>query len=267
MCIIMHVGVCVRFSLSVWPFKRFLQGRGGREDNGSRHYLLLSCRLNIRPHTVWPSPTRTASRCTCAHAPMRRVHARRHPCRDDTRARDKVTKAMRACIHKVSHRGEVSIWSTKDIVLLYFLCCRHFKKGVGIYLYLLGMHMHLRARQRSRTSMLSLLCSTLRQYDASCMCSLSTRLYLFHMRVCTSWGRRQGSRFHSQSGSISSGRPQSWPPRGKLPTVGTSRDDCPCWGGLHMRTPNADPRCQTCAQLCICTCTHTYTHESVQMRG
>lgn len=37
--------------ISVWPFKRFLQGRGGREDNGSRHYLLLSCRLNVRPHT------------------------------------------------------------------------------------------------------------------------------------------------------------------------------------------------------------------------
>lgn len=90
------VCVCMCLSLSVWPFKRFLQGRGGREDNGSRHYLLLSCRLNIRPHTVWPSPTRTPSRCTCAHAPARRVHAAGNTanahahvrlCRDDARAR------------------------------------------------------------------------------------------------------------------------------------------------------------------------------------
>ena len=48
--------------------------------------------------------------------------------------------------------------------------------------------------------------------------------------VCVCWGRRQASRFHSQSGSISSGRPKSQPPRGRLPTVGTSRDDCPRWG-------------------------------------
>lgn len=86
------VCVCVIF-FSVWPFKRFLQGRGGREDNGSRHYLLLSCRLSIRPHTVWPSPTRTPSRCTCTHAPTRRMHApgtltdaHMHLCRDKVRA-------------------------------------------------------------------------------------------------------------------------------------------------------------------------------------
>lgn len=60
--------------ISVWPFKRFLQGRGGREDNGSRHYLLLSCRLNVRPHTLWPSPTRMPSGCTCTHAPTQCVH-------------------------------------------------------------------------------------------------------------------------------------------------------------------------------------------------
>lgn len=82
---------------------------------------------------------------------------------------------------------------------------------------------------------------------STCMCALGG-------------GRREGSRFHSQSGSISSGRPQSWPPREKLPTVGTSRDDCPCWGGLHMRTPNADPRCQARALLCKHTRTHTRMH-------
>lgn len=60
--------------ISVWPFKRFLQGRGGREDNGSRHYLLLSCRLNVRPHTLWPSPIRMPSGCTCTHAPTQCAH-------------------------------------------------------------------------------------------------------------------------------------------------------------------------------------------------
>lgn len=78
----MCMGLCVIF-FSVWPFKRFLQGRGGREDNGSRHYLLLSCRLSIRPHTVWPIPTRTPSRCTCTHAP---TDAHMHLCRDKVRA-------------------------------------------------------------------------------------------------------------------------------------------------------------------------------------
>lgn len=61
--------LCVCDFISVWPFKRFLQGRGGREDNGSRHYLLLSCRLSVRPHTLWPSLTWTPSGCTCAHVP------------------------------------------------------------------------------------------------------------------------------------------------------------------------------------------------------
>lgn len=76
-------------------------------------------------------------------------------------------------------------------------------------------------------------------YYARCACIfVFMHSCLFHMRVC--WGRRQASRFHSQSGSISSGRPQSWPPRGRLLTVGTSRDDCPRWGD--------------------CTCALTYTH-------
>lgn len=66
---------CVCNFISVWPFKRFLRGRGGREDNGSRHYLLLSCRLSIRPHTQWPSQTQTPSGCTCTHAPTRRTNA------------------------------------------------------------------------------------------------------------------------------------------------------------------------------------------------
>lgn len=70
----MHVCACVCAFVSVKPFKRFLRGRGGREDNGSRHYLLLSCRLSIRPHTLWPSHTRTPSRCTCTHAPTRCMH-------------------------------------------------------------------------------------------------------------------------------------------------------------------------------------------------
>lgn len=64
--------------------------------------------------------------------------------------------------------------------------------------------------------------------------------FMFIPCVCVCWGRRQASRFHTQSGSISSGRPQSRPPRGRLPTVGTSRDDCPRWGD--------------------CTCALTYIH-------
>lgn len=66
--------LCGWYFISVWPFKRFLQGRGGREDNGSRHYLLLSCRFNIRPHTLWPSPIRMPSGCTCTHSPTRCAH-------------------------------------------------------------------------------------------------------------------------------------------------------------------------------------------------
>lgn len=70
-----------------------------------------------------------------------------------------------------------------------------------------------------------------------------------YVRACVCWGRRQASRFHSQSGSISSGRPQSRPPRGRLPTVGTSRDDCPRWGDC------------TCALIYYtCALTHRPTH-------
>lgn len=76
-----HTNTCITLTwlcgwdfISVWPFKRFLQGRGGREDNGSRHYLLLSCRLSIRPHTLWPSPIRMPSGCTCTHALTRCAH-------------------------------------------------------------------------------------------------------------------------------------------------------------------------------------------------
>lgn len=70
------------------PLKSSCRGRGGREDNGSRHYLLLSCRLSIRPHTLWPSQTRTASECTCTHALTRRMHIPKthwhtRLCRDD----------------------------------------------------------------------------------------------------------------------------------------------------------------------------------------
>lgn len=70
--------------------------------------------------------------------------------------------------------------------------------------------------------------------------SLYSCINVYATCVCACWGRRQASRFHTQSGSISSGRPQSRPPRGRLPTVGTSRDDCPRWGD--------------------CTCALTYTH-------
>ncbi len=62
--------------------------------------------------------------------------------------------------------------------------------------------------------------------------------------MCVCWGCRQASRFYSQSGSISSGRPQSRLPRGRLPTVGTSRDDCPRWGDC----------------TCALTCTHAHSH-------
>ena len=81
------------------------------------------------------------------------------------------------------------------------------------------------------------------------------------------WGGRQRTpRFHSQSGSISSGRPQSRPPGGKLPTVCTSRDDCPCGGPLHMRS-HSQPHIQnhkllhilmSCARTCMCN-THAFT--------
>lgn len=85
----MWVFVCV------WLFKRFLQGREGREDNGSRHYLLLSCWLSIMAHTMWPSQTRMPSGCTCTHSPSQRMHvpntlthAHTHTglCRDDLHA-------------------------------------------------------------------------------------------------------------------------------------------------------------------------------------
>lgn len=86
---------CMWVFVCVWPFKRFLQGREGREDNGSRHYLLLSCWLSIRPHTMWPSQTWMPSGCTCTHSPSQRMHvpntlthAHTHTwlCRDDLHA-------------------------------------------------------------------------------------------------------------------------------------------------------------------------------------
>lgn len=69
-------------------------------------------------------------------------------------------------------------------------------------------------------------------------------------RVCM-W-RRQSSRFHSQSGSISSGRPQSQTLRVRLPTVGTSRDDCPCWGDC------------ACVLTYTCTLTVRSTHTTAR---
>lgn len=68
----------------------------------------------------------------------------------------------------------------------------------------------------------------------------------------------KASRFHNQSGSITSGGPQSRPPRGRLTTVGTSRDDCPrrldCTCALihtHIPTLNTHTLCR------ICICPHS----------
>lgn len=101
--------MCMCVFISVWPFKRFLRGRGGREDNGSRHYLLLSCRLSVRPHTLWPSQTQTPSGCTCTHAPTRCTHVpdtltHTRLCRDDPHAcRAWSAHADTFCIEKVTH--------------------------------------------------------------------------------------------------------------------------------------------------------------------
>lgn len=44
------------FSSAFGPLKGSCGAKGEEEeDNGSRHYLLLSCRLSVRPHTLWPS--------------------------------------------------------------------------------------------------------------------------------------------------------------------------------------------------------------------
>lgn len=91
---------------------------------------------------------------------------------------------------------------------------------------------------------------------------LCIHIYSTCMCVCACWGRRQGSRFHSQSGSISSGRPQSWPPRGKLPTVGTSRDDCPCWGDCTCALAHRPTLTSTHADLHI----RMYAHARLQIR-
>lgn len=252
-----HARVCmyVSFSSSVWPFKRFLQGRGGREDNGSRHYLLLSCRLNIRPHTVWPSPTRTPSRCTCAHAPNE-TRACGWSCTQGTTRMHaiKSQKPRRPALAK-SHTGErfefeaKGLYSAADIL-------KKEKEDICIFAWVAqAFTSPLRARAAA------LPCVQPCNSTAHRVRAPYLRIHVYSTCVCVlCGGMREGSRFHSQSGSISSGRPQSWPPRGKLPTVGTSRDDCPCWRGLHMRTPNADPRCQTRALLCIYTHAHARMH-------
>lgn len=99
---------------------------------------------------------------------------------------------------------------------------------------------------------------------------LCIHIYSTCMCVCARWGRRQGSRFHSQSGSISSGRPQSWPPRGKLPTVGTSRDDCPCWGdctcALAHRPTLTSAHASTYKHVCTCVLADTYLINSTPSR-
>lgn len=90
-------------------------------------------------------------------------------------------------------------------------------------------------------------------------------------------GERQcRSRFHSQSGSISSGRPQSRPPRGKLPTVCTSRDDCPCWGGgiahaLSYSPPHTAPHsfAYTHVHACVRAYSlqlHKHTHARTRLQ-
>jgi len=74
--------VCVCDLISVWPFKRFLRGRGGGEDNGSRHYLLLSCRLSVRPHTLSDTDAKWMHLHTCS--PTTHTH---------TRTRHRLTRA------------------------------------------------------------------------------------------------------------------------------------------------------------------------------
>lgn len=108
-------------------------------------------------------------------------------------------------------------------------------------------------------------------YTHLCIFSL-----MFISRVCVCvLGKEAAPRFHSQSGNISSGRPQSPPPRGRLPTVGTSRDDCSRWGDCtcalaHTQTRSHRQYAQTCMKIHIhiskrhtVTITHTSTHRSL----
>lgn len=109
----------------------------------------------------------------------------------------------------------------------------------------------------------SLYC-TLQQYVCMTVCVHASYLciHIYSTCVCVCVLREEARIQVPQSGSISSGRPQSWPPRGKLPTVGTSRDDCPCWGDCtcaltykraHSHT---DPHTQADKDLHI----HMYLH-------
>lgn len=74
-------------------------------------------------------------------------------------------------------------------------------------------------------------------YFSPCV-SITAFMRCYFMDVCVCWKEAQALRFHSQPASRQAGRS----PRGRLPTVGTSRDDCPHWGvgmggvGLHTRT-------------------------------
>lgn len=69
--------------------------------------------------------------------------------------------------------------------------------------------------------------------------------------LCVLVEKAKAFRFHIQSGSISSGRP---PSRGRLPTVGTSRDDCPRWG---------DCTCALMYYTCGSHTEHTHWHRQI----
>lgn len=260
MCMTIRVCVYVCFSPSVWPFKRFLQGRGGREDNGSRHYLLLSCRLNIRAHTVWPSPTRTANRCTCAHAPTRRVHgqASMHLCRNDARARNKVKKGTQVRPQEVPHRKEINI-----------KCCfanlnfaAGFLNGRMIFVFAFIAHACM-------SPLLAWLAALMCKHALFLVCNLATVRCTVHTLLIYTYIFFLHASVHVVGEDARIQVPQSvrqhfvrqasvMAPQGKAAYCGHE----PWWlsllGGV---VAHAHSRCQTRVLHCICTCTHVCTGE------
>lgn len=288
----LHTNACIALAwlcgwdfISVWPFKRFLQGRGGGEDNGSRHYLLLSCWLNIRPHTLWPSPIRMPS----APAHMLRHDVRTSP---DTyrHARETARGQNYVRAGPEEHRSHTYAVLCPDRCMLGIDISHHFRiipkqplQGFTQLDIISCTKCDLHAAQHTCARV----GTTIQQWRNAFLyvhrhaplsrgdCNVEVTGCAHASYCCTfAWvceGERQcRSRFHSQSGSISSGRPQSRPPRGKLPTVCTSRDDCPCWGGgiahaLSYSSPHTAPHSFAYTHVHTCVCTrslqlHTHTH-------
>lgn len=261
--------LCVCVSPSVFgPLKGSCRAEGEEKITGAD--IICFCHVDSTSDLTQCGPVQRGRQVDVPahmlqrHACMQLVMHVRHPCRDDTRARDKVTTATQACTYKVTHREELLIWGTKGVVLLSLLCFRHFKKGEGRYWYLLGLHMHLYV-----AIMCLFGCVDVRACSFCCVqpCDSTThhaRTPYLHVHIystcvcvrCGGGGKDPGSTV-SQAASRQAGL-----------SHGPPGESCLLWARAVMIVPaGGDCTCALSTQTRAAkrVCSSAYIHESVQM--